>query len=142
MNQTKSNPNGETAAPDPTSYALRFLQMHNGGELLESLGKALMSVTKDVKGHTKAKAVGVVAVRVNIQGAGGNTVEVSHEVGTKSPKTPGSSEVFFTDELGAFHERNPKQRELFNDGMTGLGKADAFEIGAPLPRNPSAGQAS
>jgi hypothetical protein len=134
-----------TSATDDQPSFIEWLNEHHHGETVEELDAALKEVVTAVQTYGKA---GRLTFTLDV-GTKGRTITVVAETKVKTPKEPATADIFFADEDGALHRKDPFQPVLptnvvpIGDGETKTvpASSDAVKEGvirveglAPAPR--------
>lgn len=98
---------------DPAQSALEALQLLDKGQLLTDLGESLQTATKATRERHKPSKV-MVTIDLRPSDIGDQWMVVLHgEVKTSIPPTPRGVTLFYSDEEGNLHRRDPRQAELW-----------------------------
>ena len=125
MNADTQAPFAGTKDTDPKEPKplpmLQVLQKLRNGRLLEQLRNELYEVVKEVT-HSPTGKGGKVSLTLRVervsknQGLQGNQIAIIAEpIKSVSPDDPPEGHVFYFDEEGGLHARNPRQLDAFPD---------------------------
>lgn len=102
--------------------ALEILGRLRNGTLLDALAIEINRVVTGVKNCETAKPAGTVTLTLKIEQVTKvhNAVAIQAIVAGKAPEDPPETSLFFYDEDGNLHTRDPQQRDIFEDGPRGV----------------------
>lgn len=113
------------AVPDRVPFAA-FLQQARRGGLHTECSDALADL---VQACTETGKKGTMTVKLTVDPRGdGVTVDVTDDVQIKAPKAPAPPSIFYHDDRGGLHRRDPRQDELPLRGVQG-GRTDQHNEG-------------
>ena len=103
--------------PPQIRPALAVLSRLRGGQVMDLLSIELNRVVNGVKDCMAGKS-GTVTLTLKIEPVKkqANAVFIQAAVTGKAPEDPPDSDLLFYDDDGNLHTRDPKQRDIFDDG--------------------------
>lgn len=121
---TKAEEAGEEVETSPQGQIrpiMETLARLQEGKLMDRLSIELNRVVKGVAESTTGKG-GTVTLTLKIDPIKriSNGVYVAADVKGKAPEDPPEASMFFYDDDGSLHSRNPLQRDAFEDGLKGI----------------------
>ena len=129
MSTTKREPEHPPARQAPPATedgviirpALEVLGRLRQGRVMDLLSVELNRVVTGVKDCNANKA-GTVTLTLTVTPVmkQNNAVFIQAKVAGKAPEDPPDSDLLFYDEDGNLHTRDPNQRDIFEDGPTGV----------------------
>jgi len=101
--------------------ALEVLGRLQGGRVMDNLSVELNRVVNGVKDCSTVKN-GTVTLTLTISPVKrqANAVFIQAAVVGKAPEDPPDSDLMFYDDDGNLHTRDPKQKDIFEDGPQGV----------------------
>lgn len=101
--------------------ALETLARLQQGTLMDRLSVELNRVVQAVQENSQGKGGSVqLVLKIDKNKRLPNAVYITAAVAGKAPEDPPETDMFFTDDDGNLHIRNPSQRDIFESGPQGV----------------------